>query len=462
MAKHRVNVNTSDDGQLVLFQRTDPEGHIKPTWYYDIIIPKQKRIRFRSTGYQDYNKAFLFANTQYQKTLVRINAGIPLDAVTFRDVANEAFGHYQGKLSLGEIKQHTLDRMRNSIDFVFVPYFTDIANKDFHEITALDIQEMVIWRKDQGSIDNNRMHKEGNVWDKTRIPSNATINRELTSLRQIYNYAILREIMIEGQRPKIETLKHSIKENRREHFNNEEWEKITNHLWRSYAPWREKEKEKIKGIIEQGNKPNIEEYLKLLNRHFWLTLSQSSGRVGEIRDIKWKDVNIREFASVDSKKIKRLILSVNGKTGKRNIVCMPRSLETFDRWKEICEYHKMSCEKEDYVWRHPWFGRTDKESVNKPVLNTYEAFKRVLTHLDLLFYGEPDQAGRMRERTLYSIRHSAITWALQRNVPIEAISKNVGSSIETLQRVYDHSVATDYMMLITQQDPTHMDEHTNY
>ena len=138
---------------------------------------------------------------------------------------------------------------------------------------------------------------------------------------------------------------------------------------------------------------------------------------------------------------------------------MPRSLETFERWKEICTYHKVSCEKEDYVWRHP--GRTDKESINKPILNTYEAFKRVLRHLDLLFYGEPDQAGRMRQRTLYSIRHS-ITWALQRNVPIEAISKNVGSSIETLQRVYDHSVATDYMMLITQQDPTHMDELTSY
>lgn len=457
--EHRANLYKSDDGQLLVYQRRDKDGVIKPTWYYDIIIPHQKRIRFKSTQLIDYGNALMYAKTQYQKTLTRINAGIPLNSIDFHIVAKEAYNHYKERYETQQFPKSSLDRLYNCINFIFIPYFCDVLNKDFYEITTLDIENLITWRKKQGHLNQYRHGLGQDLWLKDKIPSNATINKELNCLRLIYNYSLKRQLILAGQIPKISNIKHSLKDNRREHFTTEEWDKITRHLWQVYAPWNKKTKSLPKQLFQR----NLDDYNRLLNRHFWLILSQSSGRVGEIRNIRWIDVKTREFRDQEGKNIKRQILSVNGKTGSRNIVCMPRALETFERWKEICDYYNVSTSPDNYVWQHPHFTRSDnKHNIGKPVHDTASPFKKILEKLDLLYYGNPDTGGQRKLRSQYSIRHSAITWSLQRNVPIEAISKNVGSSVQTLQRVYDHSVSTDYMSLITQNDPTHMDKHTDY
>ena len=452
--QHRVELYQSDDGQLSVYKRLDKSGKVKPTWYYDIIIPKQKRIRFKSTQFTDFGNALMYAKTQYQKMLTRVNAGISLNDIKLDSVCREAIEYYKGRVELGFYTQERLNRMVNCVNYIFIPYFTKQLGKDFHEITALDVENMIAWRKRKGSINNNRTSND-NLWIEDKIPSNGTINKELSCLRQIYEYASKREIILTGQIPKIPNIKHSIRQHRREHFTMDEWRKITTYL-QKYAPWQIKNLPSI-NLFEKKET----EYNKLLQRHFWLMLSQSCCRVGELREIKWNDIEIRPFDSRSGQKIKRLVLKVNGKTGKRSVVCMPRALETMERWKQVCEYYKVTTNKDDYVWRHPWFS-SKTNVIDTPVSDTYNAFKKILSHLELLEYGEEDHNGNPKVRTLYSIRHSAISWMLTRNVPIEAISKNVGSSIETLQRVYDHTVSTDYMESITQNDPTHMDKLTVY
>ena len=62
-----------------------------------------------------------------------------------------------------------------------------------------------------------------------------------------------------------------------------------------------------------------------------------------------------------------------------------------------------------------------------------------------------------KQRTVYSIRHTAISQALRRNVSLNAISKNAGVSIETLTRAYDHTQSSDYIMELTKHDYTGFD-----
>ena len=62
------------------------------------------------------------------------------------------------------------------------------------------------------------------------------------------------------------------------------------------------------------------------------------------------------------------------------------------------------------------------------------------------------------QRTVYSIRHSAISNALRRNVSLNAVSKNAGVSVETLSRAYDHTESADYILEMTKHDYTGFDQ----
>mgnify|MGYP001360111803 CR=1 len=63
-----------------------------------------------------------------------------------------------------------------------------------------------------------------------------------------------------------------------------------------------------------------------------------------------------------------------------------------------------------------------------------------------------------KQRTVHSIRHTAISQALRRNVSLNAISKNAGVSIDTLTRAYDHTQSSDYIMESTKHDYTGFDD----
>ena len=63
-----------------------------------------------------------------------------------------------------------------------------------------------------------------------------------------------------------------------------------------------------------------------------------------------------------------------------------------------------------------------------------------------------------RQRTVYSIRHTAISNMLRRGISINAVSKNAGVSIDTLSRTYDYTQSDDYVAEITKNDYTRFDE----
>ena len=83
---------------------------------------------------------------------------------------------------------------------------------------------------------------------------------------------------------------------------------------------------------------------------------------------------------------------------------------------------------------------------------TNVAFKGVLEKLGL----SKDADGR--QRTVYSIRLTAISNMLRRGISINAVSKNAGVSIDSLSRAYDHTQSDDYVAEITKNDYTRFDE----
>jgi len=60
--------------------------------------------------------------------------------------------------------------------------------------------------------------------------------------------------------------------------------------------------------------------------------------------------------------------------------------------------------------------------------------------------------------SVYSLRHGAITRDLVKGMSITALSKNVGVSIPTLTKFYDHAISTDFIDEITRFDIYGTDE----
>ncbi len=91
----------------------------------------------------------------------------------------------------------------------------------------------------------------------------------------------------------------------------------------------------------------------------------------------------------------------------------------------------------------------EKHGISSP-LNV--AFKSVLDKLGL----SKDADGK--QRTVYSIGHTAISNLLRQGISINAVSKNAGVSIDTLSRAYDHTQSDDYVAEITKNDYSRFDE----
>ena len=123
----------------------------------------------------------------------------------------------------------------------------------------------------------------------------------------------------------------------------------------------------------------------------------------------------------------------------------------FADWKRICQEYSHSTNPTDLVFRHPE-STNQSGHAHEEIETTNVAFKRVLEKLGL----SKDADGK--QRTIYSIRHLAISQALRRNVSLNAISKNAGVSIETLTRAYDHTQSADYILELTKSDYTGFDK----
>ena len=443
----RLKISSHRDGQLLIYQ-LENNGQQLPFWYYAIKIPKQKTIKDKSTKCVEFADALMTADTQYKKLNERAMMGISIAATSYQQVFKQALKYYQDRKKAGLLDPLRFHRFEAVNSRAVIPYFEEI-DRDFAEINSLDIENWIVWRKAKGQRQRG-WHNKSKLpeFHPDRPVSNGTINMELQMIRMVYDYAEKAELTLPAQRPKIQSLKHSIKQTRRPHFTFSEWNKITQYLTNQYL-------DDMPPHMAKTNLAPIYAFYRRNNQYFWQLLFMTMCRVGELRELRWGNIEHRTIKDHDGKRVKRLILSVDGKTGKRQVVCQPYAAKMFDDWKKHCEQFNLTTDASDLVFRHPDNTNQGEAKIGQAIGTTNVAFKRVLKRLKL----STDANGN--QRTVYSIRHSAISNALRRNVSLNAVSKNAGVSVETLSRAYDHTESTDYILEMTKHDYTGFDYRTS-
>jgi hypothetical protein len=431
-------------GGLVIYTRP---GAKKERWSARIRIPGSNRYLDRSTRTTDRQLAINKAIELYREADRNHAMGVTVRVGTFDSVLEK---YFQEQEEFQKKTERRLAQYRGMARRYFSPYF---GKMKVSSITHQDLQKWLDWRisywvSGPGKAMKEKRAKElskgkrrnkktgakltsfGNV---AEIPSKKTLQMEVGALKEILRWA----------------------------FNNNHMPKELNidtkdALKRLSKPNKESGKaESRRGALDLAGYNRLMKYLKRwadnrgdygLNtdtpyvdaqvdaRHLYQRrllydtvqfLGHSMLRTGEMKRAIWSDVQKHRKG--------HHYLKVNyryhGKTGQRDVILREEAMEAIERRRTDSSHTK----PDDYIFP------AENGSV---VADQNRTFTKLLERLGLSYDGQGNKL------TLYGMRHTSLTLRIQfakkdGNMDWDFISKNAGTSVSNLRRIYTHEQIHD-------------------
>jgi integrase len=300
-----------------------------------------------------------------------------------------------------DVAQRTIEKMQNELDNGggIVSYRDYIQALNKYHIPFFD--RIYITSIDQDKI------RQFNKWrvDKLgRIPAKSTILTHNAGLNLVFKEAIEHKWMIAAQVPVLTSQGESGK--RRAAFTLEEYDKVYDTILELVG---ESRKEKTKQIRE----------LLLSYMDFCVNTGIRPGT--EMEGITWGDIDMTRQDHNVRFKVKVRKGKTTKHTGTRTVIARDQIWDCLDELRGRFPDRKPN----DKLFR-----LEDGESTNELGV----AFRKALEACDLK--DSPDGP-----RTLYSLRHSYITWQLlRRDLRLDILAKQCGTSVAMIEQHYSHVV----------------------
>ena len=393
-AKTELESKAFKDGAIYLFKRAD---YVKPTWFCRVKVPGAKGYVSCSTKTTDEHAAYKFADDLFHKSLVRVHSGQELNSKKVLAALKEYVEYVE------ENEKENLSRyIKLSFMRKWMGFFGNHRLKELNTATLLELNEWTQKNSKKGKLSLN------------------TVKRFSTYQKQFFNWCVEKTFL--DTIPKFPKLRTEA--NRRPHFDNKDWTKLTRH---------------IREFVKSDNPKVVRDHIMVTS--YVLILANTGIRVGEARTLKWRD--LREIpAQKGSNQPADIALFVTGKTGQREVVSRTPDVKTYLkrilelRTNELLE--KAAKEKDPIV---------AKEMKKRPAPDDYVfcnrdgtpigSFKKSFAALLKSAGVETDSHGA--KRTIYSLRHTYATFRLQEGVHQFILAKNMGTSTAMLEKHYGHT-----------------------
>ena len=247
-----------------------------------------------------------------------------------------------------------------------------------------------------------------------------SILAELTTIKAYFTF--LEDKGYINSQPTFRTLKReSLINNRRDYLNAREYMQTINTI----RAW--------------SNKTNItptQSYNRRLVYNAILIMSNSLLRIGELRGLKWGDLECNPNLSKEDQKIGHLIRVSNeiSKTGYPRTVQSP-TLQRFNTIRDMDGIPKVRGTKfphvaPEYKQQHIFHIYNHPET--KLGTNSWDRIWKEIKDLCAARYWND------KNITWYSFRHTGISFSVSRGVPLLFLSRNAGTGLKYLQDVYYH------------------------
>ena len=369
---------TFKDGAIYLFKRAD---YKKPTWFCRVKVPNAKGYVSQSTKTTDEHEAYKFASDLFNKALISAANGQDINSKKTTIALGEFIKHIENNENATPSRYIKLLYYRKWMNF-----FGSSRLKDINTNRIIEMNEWTRSESKSGKLSPN------------------TIKRLTSYQKQFFNWCIEKSYLETLPRyPKLKT-----EANRRPHFDNKDYNKLVRHL-------REFVKHSLKWVVRD----------RVMLVNYVLILANTGTRVGEARNLKWKD--IREIPNTrEDNKPADIALFVSGKTGAREVVA--RTSDVREYFKRILELRTKELEKKpdvnDYVF-------CNKDG--SPIGSFKKSFSTLLKSAGVEYDSEGNR------RTIYSLRHTYATFRLQEGVHQFVLAKNMGTSVAMLEKHYGHT-----------------------
>ncbi|SCC78520.1 tyrosine-type recombinase/integrase [Saliniramus fredricksonii] len=349
-----------------------------------------KRLVRISTGCRQLDDAKRRAREQYMEYQLRLKNNLPTVTKRFADVAATCIADMQNQLAAGTGKKSYKDYIA-VLKRYFIPYF---QNQHVNKITFADLQAFSKWRVE-------KIGKE---------PKASTLNTHNAAIARVFDEAVAQGYIHRSHVPLL--INKGKDSERRPDFDKDEYRKLLGHL----PHW-----------INAGRKGKSRDMRHLL-RDYILILANTGIRHGtEADNLHWKHVNL-----FTDKGKTFLEMSVDGKTGRRDIICRSGTENYLKRIQSRCAD----------IAGFP-FEELLKRKIDKPVfrlpdgtttMNLRQTFRRLMEDTDLLKCPRTE-----RNRTLYSLRHTYATFGLVNDgLDIHTLAIQMGTSIQMIEQHYSH------------------------
>ena len=370
---YRDYLDLRGDGRIVLYRRADNQSL---NWSVRLKIPNTTGFVVKSSKTPDDFEARRFAEDLYYQLEGRARRGESVRSPTFTRVFDEWKASLSAVRKVGSAK-YVNENVRK-MEIWALPH---LGHKQIVSINEDALAEYLQWR----------------VEHSKKPPAISTLRNERTVLNQIFRFAKRKGYI--NDPPVIQV--PSSRKTSRPDIPEKEWRTLYTHLRRYVRQAQDKRRYRERFYLQ----------------HYILILANSGIRVGEARRLSWRDISSTKTLTGQ----KRLIFTVRGKTGEREVVCNETVERYVQRLQEFRKEEIKRLNRDEPVFCHP---------NGQPIGSFKKGFQQVL-----------DEAGVLRgsdgkKRVPYSLRHTYATMRISEGVSVFQLAANMGTSVEMIESFY--------------------------
>ena len=430
MAAHIDNQRILFGGKVVIYQRTDIKN---TTWHCKIKFPKTPPVR-QSLWTTDEREAEEKASELYHELKHRYKRGQSIVRKKFNDVLAE----YLRELEADPTAKPKKIADHKAMSKYSLEYF---GSRHIDLITSTEITKYQRWRRDYwftgpgAEQETYEYVREGKtVVSKKRPPKRpaaSTINNENTLLRAVFNFAAAKDWIKVGEIPVIDV-------NVDKKFTGEDGHR---------RPGLSVEQVKSLLSVSEKRLKEVESDRRLYHQRFMLhifvgIMATTGCRDYEVMNLRWIDIG--DINRNDGKQFAKVY--VKGKRKQRWLVPLRGFGDFIDQLVSFTIDFKLRQDPDGdavlLVDETPIFFDYDGSGI--------DSFGRGFRSLieDAGLYIDPITG---KGRDAYCLRHYYATERLLSKVPIYTLAKNMGTSVQMIERHYGHLAPEMAADVLTQE-----------
>jgi integrase len=403
---------------LIIFQRSDVDHK---NWYCRVRIPDTKRYKTVSLKTARVDEAREMAFEHDADIRFRIKHQVPIFEKTFAEVALEYSAHLKKTAQSGQITMDRWQIVDGHIRRHLIPFIGGIP---LDRVGEDQWTEYPFWRR-QNNAPTKRTYGQrrkkaknsGSVESGAQLKAHTpakdgTIRQEMTTFRAIMNFSADKGYIRERQVPKG---KMPVDKGRREEFTASEYKQL-----HTFArQW-----------IKEGLREDHVWY-RTMTYNYMLIMANTGMRTMEARNLRWRDISSR----VDRQGRPFVAFNVRGKGKFRELVAANNVEDYLNRIRAISK----ATGPDDHV-----FTTIDGEQ-SKTLYGLL--IGDLLTKSGLLYSASGSR------RSAYCFRHTYATFRLMLGTDVYFLAKQMGTSVQMIEKHYGHITPTKNAERILQGIP---------